>query len=179
MKSSNGVVVVFAGTFSAGQATGTLQATGKLPCDAPEIKTTWSAQNTSVTVAPTKPAATIPAAPTKSLAPQPTAPTNASDPKSVLEAFFAAVNSKNVDAALAHAEDSLIFDIGAANGIGKDDLRASLMALNARNITFTMSNPRVVGNTIINFTAQASDGTVYKNSSAILTKGKISILTIK
>lgn len=181
MKSSSGVQITFSGTFSSGQATGTVQASGELPCDVPEIKTTWSARNTSIAIAPTKPAATVPAAPTKSIAPQPTAPTSASDdPVSIVNAFFNAINAKNIDAALAFADDDLIYSFGSAtNDIGKANLKGYLTTQAARGMTYTLSNFQAVGTSIVKFTARTSDGIVYSSSQAILDDGIIQMLMLK
>lgn len=177
MKSSSGAQITFGGTFSSGQFTGALQATGKLPCDVAEIKTTWSAQNTSSAVAP-KPTSTVVAVATKNA--PPTGGTNANDPISIVNAFFNAINAKNVDAALALADDDLIYSFGSANNsIGKASLKGILTTQVSREIKYTLSNFQAVGTSIVKFTARTSDGTVFSSSQAILDDGIIQILTLK
>jgi hypothetical protein len=178
MKDSDGVQYTVIGNFNAGQFTGTIRGSGKLLCDAAEATTTWSAQNISAVATPTKPAATIPpSVPTKSAAP--TVPGTASDPRSVIDGFFNGINANNPDAALAFVGDNVIFDFGSVSGMTKSNLRAHIATVNARGITFTLSNYSAIGNTIIDFAAQASDGTSYKKSSAIISNGKINILNVK
>jgi hypothetical protein len=165
--------LTFSGTFkSPSTAEGTMHLKGVLAfCDKPyETDVTWMATKqvsaSATPVATAKPAVTLPTM------------TPAVSYQSVVEAFFQAVNTKNVDAALAMAEDQVFFQIGSTNGIGKEKLKTYLTTLTASGATFTTSNYKPLGSTNVDFAAQVSDGTVYKRCDAsISARGKLQTLT--
>ena len=172
----DGAQITFAGTFGGGQASGTISATGKLPCDATEIKTTWTAKNTSATASNPTPTATKSASSSSSASKSSAA---TSDSTSVVAGFFGAINNKNVDAALAFADDNIIYTFGSpTNSIGKDNLKSALTKLTSSGTTYTLSNYQAIG-TIVKFSVRVSDGNTYSTSQAIIDNGKIVILTIK
>ncbi|MBI5034311.1 MAG: hypothetical protein HZB51_27635 [Chloroflexi bacterium] len=179
LSTSDGAQITFAGTFGGGQATGTLSATGKLPCDASEIKTTWTAKNTSAI----KSTPTVAGTATKSAAtassPASKSSTTSKDSVSVVDGFFGAINNKNVDAALAFVDENVIYTFGSpTNEISKSNMKGALVNFTTSGTTFTLSNHQVTGN-LVKFSARLSDGKTYSTSQAILADGKILLLTIK
>lgn len=101
--------------------------------------------------------------------------TGANDPETILKSFFDAVNAKNLDAALALADDGIIFNIDDVSSFSKADLQARIAKNTA---TYTLSKLETVGENVVMFAAQASDGTMYKNCSAVFSNGKIQVLAL-
>ena len=127
-------------------------------------------------------ASSVPTNPSPTDAPQVATPTLApvGDPAVIVNGFFNAINTGNIDAALAFVDDNLIFTFGSANNsIGKDSLKAFLTNMKSSGTKFTLSNPDSFGESMFNFSAKSSDGTVYSNCLAMLSGGKIVILKLK
>lgn len=111
--------------------------------------------------------------PAAAATPEPTSATSA-DSISIVKSFFDAINSKNLDSALAIADNNIIYTVGNSNGIGKDALKSYF----SKGTTYTLSDLNSTGD-VVGFVVKASDGKTYGQSSAILTDGKIQILTLQ
>jgi hypothetical protein len=91
--------------------------------------------------------------------------------------MFLAISLQNLDAAMFAVDDDVIFNIGSSSGIGKAKLRAYFQSQG--KIEYTLSNYREISD-IINFSVKASNNPApYSASSAIVSDGKIQILTLK
>lgn len=158
---------------SNGTASGTIDVKGM--CGNENAQDTWTAtlQSDDSGTSPTPVAGAKP-----TIAPE-SAPTRAAtsgDAVSTVKSFFSAVNEKNYDDALNYVSDNLIYTIGTTSDFGKDGLKAYLAN---HPVTFTLSNFDAVGDSIVNFTAQSSDGTTFKRAGVILTNGEITILNLR
>ena len=60
-----------------------------------------------------------------------------------------------------------------------DDLKAYLTTLKNSGHTFILSNPKSIGDSIVSFSIKSSDGKTYPDSQAMLSDGKIVILTLR
>ena len=186
LESSSGGMYTMVGNFKSGFMTGTIQGSGKLPCDATNFSATWTAQNTTIVTSSSsasspRPTATVIPTPTKTASSSSASSSNVNmnDPVAVATAFFAAINAKNADAAVALADNFVIFNFGKTSGLGKDALKANLEAQILRGITYTATEYDPF-NGILDFKARASDGTVYNKSSIIFgTNNKIQILSLQ
>jgi hypothetical protein len=173
----DGRLFTFAGSFSSdNEAAGTINIKGKAGTFCGDFKSeeTWTAQKARPDAGPTAPAAqpTAPAAP-------PTETPAASDPLAVVQGFFDAINTANLEAALAFADDP-VWNIGSsARGIGNDKLSNYLTTQIAAGTTYTPSDMKAVGDSMVKFTITSSDGTVYTNCLVMLDNGKISLLKLE
>jgi hypothetical protein len=170
----DGRLFTFAGKFASNtEAAGTIHVKGTPDgfCGVFETEMTWTAKNS------TAPSVTN-SVPTVAFVNTPKVST-AIDSVAVVKGYFDALNAGNIDSAFSFLDDSLIFTIGSsANGIGKDELKTYLNT-SGKGVTYTPSNFKAVGESIVNFSVQASDGTTYATSRALLSDGKIAILTLK
>ncbi len=127
----DGALVTLGGTFgSNAEAAGTMIFKGKFEgCGEYEVKVAWTAKRGA--------ASTAPVAPT---APASNAGTPDEDAQKILRAFFAAINAKSLDTALALVDDDVVFNIGGNNGIGKDSFKSFWQNQINRGVTITISN---------------------------------------
>jgi hypothetical protein len=102
--------------------------------------------------------------------------TNVTDSTSVVTAFFNTVNKGNANDAVDLTDDGIIYTVGSIHEIGKDDLRARLVAQYVLGWKYTLSNLNATG-PVVTFTAQVPNGPLYRNCTATLAGGKIAILT--
>lgn len=159
------------------EAAGTLHIESTLTCGKGSKDFTWTAKNTSGGGAGATPIveATIPLEqPTETATTEPTGGSTGSA-QDVVQNFFAALNQQDLDTAVSFVDDNFIYNFGSLNGIGKDNFRS---ALKTSNITYTVSNIKSISD-LVNFTVTTSDGKTYKSSNAILSDGKIQILTVQ
>jgi ketosteroid isomerase-like protein len=178
VKDDDGKQYAFAGIFtSSTEANGTLQVTGTSQvCGAFDAKATWTARNSPVASSDT-PSISPTAAPVSQDATQ-GVDAGLSD-SDVLLAFFKAINSKNVDAALALVDDQVVFNIHSTPGIGKDDLKAFLQDQMSRNVTFTASHVKGADG-VLDFTLQTSDKMAsVDGETASIDGGRIQTLVLR
>ena len=177
-KDSDGRQFTFIGKFtSPSQATGTIDIKGTADsfCGAFSAQNPWTAKYTLPDNNATPQATETPdmGLPTDT-------PAAAIDPTAIINGFFDAIHSGNINAALAFADDSIIFNLGTTDSsIGKDELKAYLTTLKNSGVTFTVSNPQNFGDSMVSFSAKSSAGKTFASSSAMLSDGKIVILTLK
>ncbi len=169
---SSGRQYTFAATFDSGnQAHGTLRVKGTSDsCGAFDVQSTWTANLMAAAPTPDSSASTSGSS---------TAAT--ADAGSVIGGLFEMLNAKNADAALDLVSDDVIVNWGATTIMDKDQLKTFFTSQTGRGITYKVSNAQVVGDTIVNFVVQESGGgsTLYGKSTAIVSDGLISILTLK
>jgi hypothetical protein len=166
VSNSDGVEFTITGSFSSNsEASGTIQAKGtSQTCGAVDTQATWKSTKSGAP-ANGESATAVPTA-----ASEPTS----TDSLGVVNAFFAAANAKNYDAALALVNDQVVFEIGTNSGLGKAQLKTAL----EKGVTYTTSNIDVTGD-VVDLAVKGSDGTSYANCSIILDQGKIDILTLQ
>ena len=178
-KDSDGRQFTLSGKFlSDTQASGTIDIKGTADsfCGAFATKMPWTAKFAPPAADSTPVPAETPELTTPTETPEPVA----GDPAFIVNGFFDAIKSGNTNAALAFADDSIIFSLGSASSeIGKDALKAALLNLKSSGISYTLSNVSSVGDSLVTFDSKSSDGKTYTSGTAMLSNGKIVILSIK
>lgn len=96
-----------------------------------------------------------------------------------LAAFFDAINSRDVDAALALAGENIVFNSGSSALIGKSDLEDYLKGQVSQGVEYKVSNIQDFGSGALTFSLQIGDGATGDNDAAVVMDGKIVILTLR
>jgi hypothetical protein len=94
----------------------------------------------------------------------------------VVQAFFDALNAKNVDAAVAQADESVVYNIGSVSGGGAAGLKNYLKVQIAAGTTYQLSG---VTEDIIGVNFKVKAGTTNFTGTAFVDDGKISILKMQ
>ena len=158
--------LTFAGTFTSdSEANGTLLIKSSVDglCGAYEKEISWTASKGSSADAE---------------ATEDTSGLASQDGDAVLTQFFDAVNAGDLDSALEMVDDNVMFSFGAQGAqFGRDNLEAYF--LSAQGVTYQISDAESLGGTMVQFTANASDGTTYTFCNAIFQDGKIISLSLQ
>lgn len=163
----NDYVYTFEGSFtSETEASGTIlvQSPASGMCGAFEEELTWSAAKGSVSE-------------TDSGDTEDGSGSSDTDEIAVVTQFFDAVNTGELDSALALVDENVMFSFGA-NGtqFGRDNLKSYL---STSGVTYQISDTESFGSGMAQFTATASDGTTYSFCTVLFQEGKIISLTLQ
>ena len=168
MDFGDGYSLVLTGVFASNtEASGKLVFKGNSrSCGAFEINTTWSAKKGTAAASGAM-----------------TAPANPAASKAELEksvrAFFDALNTKNLDAALKFVDDNVVFNIATTTtGLGKAQLRTYLQGQISRGVTYTLGEVKAADDEVT-FSLKTGPGAVTTNNSITFDDGKMDFLMWK
>lgn len=161
--------MTFVGTFtSESEANGTLliKSPSSGLCGEYEKEVTWTASKGSDEEAEAEPTQD-----TSGMA-------SDADSIALVNEFFDAVNSGNVDAALDLVDENVMFNVASPTAqFGRENLRAYFAS--NQGVTYQISDLQSLGGAIIQFKAEASDGTVYSYCQIFTQDGKITMLSFQ
>ncbi len=163
----NDYVYTFAGSFTSDtEANGTIlvKSPASGMCGEFEEELTWSASKGS-------------ASETDSGSTEDSSGSSDTDEIAVVTEFFDAVNTGDLDSALAMVDENVMFSFGAgATQFGRDNLEAFL---SSSNVTYQISDTESFGSGMAQFTATVSDGTTYSFCTVLLQGDKIVSISLQ
>ncbi len=136
-------------------------------CGAFEINTTWTAKKAAASAS-----SSITSSATAPI------PVTGGSASKTLQSFFDAINAKNVDAALALVDESVVFNVGSTTGMGKAMLKTYLQGQISRGVTYTLSNLDDQGDSV-DFSLQTGNGEATDDNNASFADNKIEFLIFK
>lgn len=189
VKTDDSTITLTGAFTSPSAAEGTFRVQGKKDCGEFDVTSKWKATKTveetsgeatetpegvesESTETPEVEEGTPPAVPTSGES------ATSADAKEVM-AFFDALNSKDVNAALALVGENIVLNNGTSPLIGKTNLETYLKGQLSKGVTYKVSNIDDFGSGALTFSLQTGSGATVDNNAALLMDGKILILTLR